>query len=98
MMLLLLTLFLSACGLAGARSPAPDAGIGRDPTLCQRKEDLGHEVWWIFSPEHGISILQNGPLLTRHGYVGSRYVCKDHGKERHGLWWEQIPPDDRELP
>ncbi len=94
----LLLVLLAGCNLAGARGPAPDAGVRKDPAACRSREDLGAEVWWIFAPDQVISILQDRPLLTRRGYVGSRYVCKDHGKERHGLWWEQIPPDDREIP
>lgn len=95
---ILLLVFLAGCGIAGGRENAPDAAVPRDPTLCRSREDLGHEVWWIFVPEHNISLLQSGPILTRSGYVGSRYVCKDHGKERNGLWWEQVPPENREIP
>lgn len=95
---LLLLVFLAGCGIAGAVGSTPDMAVPRDPTLCRTKADLGHEVWWIFVPDKGISLLQDGPILTRGGYYGSRYVCKDHGKEHNGLWWEQVPPDNREIP
>jgi hypothetical protein len=82
----------------GAELRSRDAGVPRDPTACRSKDDLGHEVWWVFMPERGISVLGPMPLLTSRGPIGSRYVCRDHGKDHNGLWWEQVPPEDRYLP
>ena len=84
-------LTLGGCGYeAMAGNKAPDLGVApTNPERCQCAADEGKEIWWTFaqrSDGQEVNILSSEPISPR---FSSRYVCRNHGKERHGYWWEQ---------
>lgn len=88
---LLLAALLVGCGVGRAGEAPLDMGshVDAHPELCQTAADEGKEIWWTFLPDYDVNLLTDKPAprpLTRYS---SRYVCKNHGKERHGRWWEQ---------
>jgi hypothetical protein len=70
------------------------------PDQCRGPADLGKEIYWIFFPtkDKDVSLLRSEPILTNRGLLGWHFVCKDHGEERHGFWWEQVPDQERDIP
>jgi hypothetical protein len=96
--LMVLALVLASCAGAGA-GEGKDMSVNRgDPTACRTAADVGKEVWWTFVPDYDVnrlSLTQAPGPFRRFSYL---YTCKDHGKDRNGFWWEQVPSPDREIP
>lgn len=55
-----------------------------DDLRCLEAQDVGRVLWWD----------GEGPPTTQQwNFECRRYVCLDHGPDRNGYWYEQVPPN-----
>lgn len=72
----------------GAQQPPADMAEEVEDIRCLgRAQDVGKVIWWV-----GVN---HEPQL--HYADGYRFVCKDHGPDHDGWWWERNS-DGRLLP
>lgn len=85
---------LSGCAVAEGKAPLDmSTPVESEFDQCRGPKDEGKKVVWVFVPDYNMdermttTAAETDMLARRFGRI---YVCKDHGKDHHGWWWEQL--------